>query len=105
VGIYSYNTPRIYEVLKESGQLGEIKVIGFDEDPITLGGVREGTIVGTVVQDPYQWGYQGMHLMADHLEGDMSGIPENELIIVPGQVITQDNVDAFEKELTDRING
>ena len=105
VGIYSYNTPRIYEVLKESGQLGEIQVIGFDEDPITLGGVREGTIVGTVVQDPYQWGYQGMHLMADHLEGDMSGIPENELIIVPGQVITQDNVDAFEKELTDRING
>ena len=43
VGIYSYNTPRIYEVLKESGQLGEIKIIGFDEDPITLGGVREGT--------------------------------------------------------------
>jgi ribose transport system substrate-binding protein len=105
VGIYSYNTPRIYEVLKESGQLGEIAVIGFDEDPITLGGVREGTIVGTVVQDPYQWGYQGMHLMADHLEGDTSGIPENELIIVPGQVITKDNVDAFEAELTARING
>ncbi len=105
VGIYSYNTPRIYEVLKESGQLGEIKVIGFDEDPITLGGVREGTIVGTVVQDPYQWGYQGMHLMAAHIEGDTSGIPENELIIVPGQVITPDNVDAFEKELTARING
>ena len=39
VGFYSYNTPRIYEVLKEAGKLGEIKVIGFDEDPITLGGV------------------------------------------------------------------
>jgi ribose transport system substrate-binding protein len=105
VGIYSYNTPRIYEVLKESGQLGKIKVIGFDEDPITLGGVREGTIVGTVVQDPYQWGYQGMKLMAAYLEGDKSGIPADELIIVPGQVITPDNVDAFEKELTARING
>lgn len=105
VGIYSYNTPRIYEVLKESGQLGEIKVIGFDEDPITLGGVREGTIIGTVVQDPYQWGYQGMHLMADYLEGDTSGIPENELIIVPGKVITKENVDEFEAELTARING
>jgi ribose transport system substrate-binding protein len=105
VGIYSYNTPRIYEVLKESGQLGEIEVIGFDEDPITLGGVKEGTIVGTVVQDPYQWGYQGMKLMAAYLEGDTSGIPENELIIVPGQVITPDNVDAFAAELTARING
>ena len=59
VGIYSYNTPRIYEVLKKSGQLGKIKVIGFDEDPITLGGVREGTIEGTVVQNPYEWGRQG----------------------------------------------
>jgi ribose transport system substrate-binding protein len=105
VGIYSYNTPRIYEVLKESGQLGEIKVIGFDEDPITLGGVREGTIVGTVVQNPYEWGYQGMSLMAKYLEGDKSGIPADGLIIVPGQVIDQSNVDAFESELKARIAG
>ncbi len=105
VGIYSYNTPRIYEVLKESGQLGEVKVIGFDEDPITLGGVREGTIVGTVVQNPYEWGYQGMKLMAAYLEGDKSGIPADGLIIIPGQVIDQSNVDAFEKELKARISG
>jgi ribose transport system substrate-binding protein len=105
VGIYSYNTPRIYEVLKESGQLGEVKVIGFDEDPITLGGVREGTIVGTVVQNPYEWGYQGMKLMAKYLEGDKSGIPADGLIIVPGQVIDQSNVDAFEEELKARIAG
>ncbi len=75
VGFYSYNTPRIYEVLKEAGKLGQIKVIGFDEDPITLGGVKEGTIVGTVVQQPFEWGYQGMKLMAKVLEGDKSGIP------------------------------
>jgi ribose transport system substrate-binding protein len=105
VGIYSYNTPRIYEVLKESGQLGAIKVIGFDEDPITLGGVREGTIVGTVVQNPFEWGYQGMKLMAAHMEGNDSGIPENKLIIVPGQVITKDNVDKFEADLKAAIGG
>ena len=34
VGFYSYKCPRIYEVLKEEGKLGQIKVIGFDEDPI-----------------------------------------------------------------------
>jgi ribose transport system substrate-binding protein len=105
VGIYSYNTPRIYEVLKESGQLGEIKIIGFDEDPITLGGVREGTIVGTVVQNPYEWGYQGMKLMAKYLEGDKSEIPADGLIIVPGQVIDQSNVDEFESNLKARISG
>ena len=39
VGFYSYNPPRIYEALKEAGKLGQITVIAFDEDPITLGGV------------------------------------------------------------------
>jgi ribose transport system substrate-binding protein len=65
VGFYSYNTPRIYEALKDAGKLKQITIIGFDEDPITLGGVKEGTIVGTVVQQPYEWGYQGMKDMAN----------------------------------------
>jgi ribose transport system substrate-binding protein len=95
VGFYSYNTPRIYEVLKESGKLGKIQVIGFDEDPITLGGVKEGTIAGTVVQQPFEWGYRGMKLMAAHLEGNKSGVPKDGIIIVPGKVIDKSNVDAF----------
>lgn len=95
VGFYSYNTPRIYEVLKETGKLGKIKVIGFDEDPITLGGVKEGSIVGTVVQQPFEWGYQGMKLMAAVLEGNKAGVPKDGVIIVPGKVIEKANVDAF----------
>jgi ribose transport system substrate-binding protein len=95
VGFYSYNTPRIYEVLKEAGKLGQIKVIGFDEDPITLGGVKEGSIVGTVVQQPFEWGYQGMKLMAKVIEGDKSGVPADGIIIVPGKVIDKSNVDDF----------
>ena len=105
VGFYSYNPPRIYEVLKESGKLGQVTVVAFDEDPITLGGVREGTIAGTVVQDPYEWGYQGMKLMAKYLEGDKSVVPENKLIIVPTKMIDKANVDAFEAELKSRIGG
>jgi len=95
VGFYSYNTPRIYEVLKEAGKLGQIKIIGFDEDPITLGGVKEGSIVGTVVQQPFEWGYQGMKLMAKYIEGDKSGVPADGIIIVPGKVIDKSNVDDF----------
>jgi ribose transport system substrate-binding protein len=99
VGFYSYNTPRIYEVLKETGKLGKIKVIGFDEDPITLGGVKEGTISGTVVQQPFEWGYRGMKLMADYLEGKKGGVPKDGIIIVPGKVIEKSNVDAFTADL------
>ena len=105
VGFYSYNPPKIYEALQAAGRLGDITVIAFDEDPITLGAVREGSFAGTVVQDPYQWGYQGMHLMADYLAGDTSAIPEDGLIIVPTKVIDQSNVDAFEAELRERLGG
>jgi ribose transport system substrate-binding protein len=105
VGFYSYNPPRIYEVLKESGKLGKIAIVAFDEDPITLGGVREGNIAGTVVQQPYEWGYQGMKLMAAVLEGNKSGIPENKLVIIPTKIIDKGNVDAFEAELKARIGG
>jgi ribose transport system substrate-binding protein len=101
-GLYSYNTPRIYEVVKNAGQLGKIKIIAFDEDPITLGGVKEGTIVGTVVQQPYEWGYQGMKMMAQYLEGDKSFIPANKLIIVPTKILDQSNVDEFWAELKKR---
>ncbi len=105
VGFYSYNPPKIYEALEAAGKLGEITVIAFDEDPITLGAVREGSFAGTVVQQPYEWGYQGMHLMADYLEGDKSMVPDDGLIIVPTKIITSENVDAFQEELISRISG
>ncbi|MGO4355072.1 sugar-binding protein [Rhizobium sp. RAF36] len=99
VGFYSYNTPRIYEALREAGKLGQITVVGFDDDPITLGGVKEGTIAGTVVQQPYIWAYQGMKLMAAYVNGDKSGVPDNKLIIVPTKVIGKDDVDAYAANL------
>ena len=102
VGIYSYNTPQIYNALKEAGKLGQIKVIGFDEDQVTLGGVKEGTISGTVVQQPYEWGYQGMKDMAKYIEGDKSFIPANGLMIIPTKIIDKTNVDDFWAELKAR---
>ena len=99
LGIYSYNIPQIYQALKESGKLGKITVTGFDDDPITLGGIKEGTIAGTVVQQPYEWGYQGMKDMAKILGGDKSFIPADALLIVPTKIIEKDNVDAYGAQL------
>ena len=102
VGFYSYNPPRIYEALRDAGKLGEITVVAFDEDPITLGAVREGSFYGTVVQQPFEWGYQGMKMLAATLEGNP---PAEEINIIPGKVITQENVDQFEADLKAAIGG
>ncbi len=95
VGFYSYSTPAIYQALSNADKLGKITVIAFDDDPITLGGVKEGSVAGTVVQQPFQWAYQGFKLMAAYLKGDKSGIPADGVIIVPGQILHAADIDAY----------
>jgi ribose transport system substrate-binding protein len=99
LGIYSYNIPQIYQALKEANMLGKITVTGFDDDPVTLGGIREGTVAGTVVQQPFEWGYQGMKLMAKILAGDKSDIPPDTLVIVPTKTVDKSNVEQYAKDL------
>jgi ribose transport system substrate-binding protein len=105
VGFYSYNPPRMYEALRDAGKLGEITVVAFDEDPITLGAVAEGSFAGTVVQQPYEWGYQGAHLIAKYLNGDKADIPADGIIIIPGLTLTQDNVKQFEEDFKKKLSG
>ncbi|HEY4995606.1 MAG TPA: sugar-binding protein [Aestuariivirga sp.] len=99
VGFYSYNTPRIYEAVKGAGKLGKITIVGFDDDPITLGGVKEGTVAGTVVQQPFQWAYQGFKLMADYLKTGKSVLPPNEQLIIPTKILHKDDIDGYVADL------
>ena len=105
VGFYSYNPPRMYEALKDAGKLGQITVVAFDEDPITLGAVAEGSFAGTVVQNPYEWGTTSAHLIADYLKGDKSKIPADGVIIIPGVTLTKDNVVQFQEDFQKKLAG
>ena len=107
VGFYSYNSPKIYQALEAAGKLGQITVVAFDEDQVTLGAVKDGSFVSTIVQQPFEWGYQGMKLMAAYVGGDKTKaeamIPEDKLIIVPTKVINKENVDSFVEDLKAKI--
>ena len=105
VGFYSYNSPKIYEALQAAGKLGAITVVAFDEDPVTLGAVKEGSFVSTIVQQPFEWGYQGMKLMAGYLAGDKSGVPADGIIIIPGLQVTPENVASFQSDLQAKLAG
>lgn len=101
VGLWSYNGPAILNAVKDANKVGQVKIICFDEEDETLAGVREGAIFATVVQQPYEFGYQSVKLMAQILKGDKSAIPANKQINVPTLVIKQDSVEEFTK----KING
>jgi len=104
-GLYSYNTPQIVEAVKAAGKVGKVKVVGFDEDPITLRGISDGVVEATVVQQPYEFGYQSIKGLARVIEGDKSFIPKDGLIIVPTKVIDKTNVADFQKSMRDLVKG
>ncbi len=99
VGLWSYNGPAILSAVTDAGKVGKVAIIAFDEDAETLSGVKSGAIIGTVVQQPYQFGYQAITLLAKAIEGDRSGIPDSKQLFIPTQVIRQDTVDAFKADL------
>ncbi len=95
VGLWAYNAPAILSALKDGGHIGKVKVVAFDEEDETLAGVKSGIVHGTVVQQPYEFGYQSMKLMARHLAGDTGFLTADKLLFVPTENIKADNVDAF----------
>jgi len=99
VGLWSYNGPAILNAVRDAAKTGQVKIIAFDEDDETLTGVKSGAIVGTVVQQPYEFGYQAITLLAKALNGDRSGIPASHQLFIPTMVIRQSNVDDFRSKL------
>src|SRR5947207_8753675 len=99
VGLWSYNGPAILNAVKDAAKVGQVKIICFDEEDETLAGVKEGSIFATVVQQPYEFGYQSVKLMAQILKGDKSVIPANKQINVPTLVIKKDSVEDFTKKI------
>jgi ribose transport system substrate-binding protein len=101
VGLWSYNGPAILNAVREAGKVGRVRIIAFDEADETLAGIQAGAIHATVVQQPYEFGYQAIIRMAQAIRGDRSFIPESKQIIVPTLVVNRANVEEF----TARING
>ena len=99
VGLWSYNGPAIVNAVKEANKIGAIKVVCFDEEDETLQGLRDGIIFSTVVQQPYEFGYQAIKLMDKVTGGDKSVIPADKKIIVPTLAISKDNVEEFSAKL------
>jgi len=101
VGLWSYNGPAILSAVKEANKVDKVKIVAFDEEPATLAGVKEGAIYGTIVQQPFEFGYRSMELMAKILNGDKSQIPANKQILVPTIMVKKDNIEEFTKKVNE----
>ncbi len=99
VGLWSYNGPAILNAVRDANKIGQVKIIAFDEEDETLAGIKEGAIYGTVVQQPFEFGYQAIKMMAAALKGDRSGIPANKQVFVPTKIVKRDTVEEFTRQI------
>lgn len=99
VGLWSYNGPAIVQALRPEGKLGKIQIVCFDDERDTLTAIKEGSIFGSVAQQPFEYGYQTVKTAAQILKGDRSVIPANKIIFLPTVVIQKNNVDEYIKKL------
>lgn len=99
VGLFAYNPPLMLDAVREADKLGKIKIVAFDEDEISLKAIQDGEIYGTVVQDPYKYGFESVRVLAALARGDQTVIPEGKFIDIPARQIRKDNIDEFWSEL------
>jgi ribose transport system substrate-binding protein len=103
VGLFAYNPPLILEALSQAKRLNTVKVVGFDEEDVTLQAIVDGTVHGTVVQNPYEYGYQSVKVLKALFEGDDSMIPTNKFINIPARQIRKDTVTEFWADLNEKL--
>lgn len=72
VGFYGSNegsTVGISRALEESGNIGKIKLVGFDFSKDTITGLKNGSIQASMVQNPEKMGYDGVAAAYDNING------------------------------------
>lgn len=103
VGLFEYNPPFILDALRENDMIGKVAVVGFDENEQTLQAIKDGNCIGTVVQNPYMYGYESVRILGELARGEEKSIPDSGYIEIPARKITKDNVQSFWDELNSRI--
>lgn len=95
IGLWSYNGPCIAGAVRESTREKKPLIVAFDEEEETLKAVQDGLIYATIVQKPFEFGYQSMKILKDAKDG--KAVPP---VVDTGIVtVTKDNLEKFWAEL------
>jgi ribose transport system substrate-binding protein len=101
VGLWAYNPPAILSALRSRNMVGQVAIVGFDEHKETLAAIADGDIHGTIVQQPYLFGFRSVEYLAAMARGQAIEVPESKQMIVSYETIRADNVQAFRTTVED----
>lgn len=95
MGIWSYNGPCMADAVRASSRKDKPILVVFDEEEETLKAVRDGLISATIVQRPFQFGYQSVKALKDLRDGKTLPARLDTGILV----VDKANLDQFWNEL------
>jgi ribose transport system substrate-binding protein len=104
VGMNAHHGPVMLNVLKETGKLGKIKLITFDDEENTLQGVEAGYVYATIAQDPYKYGYEAVNSLASLCRGGGNELPVvgRGSVYIGAEAIRSDNLEDYRSRLKRR---
>ena len=96
--------PILVKELEKLGKLEQIKLVTFDASDDTLRGIEEGHIFATLAQDPYNYGYEAVSMLAKLCRGEETDMPivGRGSVYVGAEAIKKENLDAYRKRLEAR---
>jgi ribose transport system substrate-binding protein len=105
LGLYSYNGPAIVDAVTAANAASRYKIITFDAEPKTLQALQEGKIDFTVVQKPYEFGYQSVEFLykaktegVDKAKQEMK-VPADGIVDTGVELVTPKTYPDFKKRM------
>jgi ribose transport system substrate-binding protein len=97
--LFAYSTPSVLKALEQAGKLGKIQVVGFDTNDQTLAGIDNGNVYATIMQSPYNIGFESVRVLADIARGESQNLPMFSTFYLSCDPVTKANLAGVRENL------
>ena len=97
--LFAYNTPAVLNALKDANKLGRIQVVSFDTNEETLKGIEDGHVAATMLQAPYNIGFEAVRVLGDAARGQAASLPMFQTEFFPCDLVNKSNLETTRQQL------
>ena len=102
VGLWGYNAPQAVNALSDFPDQ-DVVVVGSDESIESIRYIQQGKLAGSAAQQPFEFGYQSIKMLARLHRDEEIELPESKQIIIDSYAITAENVDEADRAIREKI--
>jgi ribose transport system substrate-binding protein len=81
-----------------------VKIVGSDESIETMRAIKSGKEFGSVAQQPFEFGYRSIKVLAALHRGKQPDLPKDKIIYVDTYVIATHNLIEVEDQIREKLS-